>query len=144
MVSQPPRLQSSFCALSTPSSFRPGGARRGSPIVDVGTRLGASLGPVGLCWGLRGGPGTALQRGGAPFPGDTEKAGAGIRTLPFTAFSAQAGCRKWRANGFRDYLPLFKEKKNHFNFANSPGVLKLAGILGSVQEKKGLEAAGGG
>lgn len=81
-----------------------------------------------------------LQRGGAPFPGDTEKAGAGIRMLSFTAFSAQAGCRKWRANGFRDYLLLFKEKKKkHFNFANSTDVLKLAGILSSVQEKKGLE-----
>ena len=33
-----------------------------------------------------------------------------------------------------------RKKKKHFNFANSTGVLKLAGILGSLKEKKGLEA----
>lgn len=32
-----------------------------------------------------------------------------------------------------------RKKKKHFNFANSTDVLKLAGILSSVQEKKGLE-----
>lgn len=86
----------------------------------------------------------ALRRGGAAFPGDTEEAGAVIRVLYFIAFSAQAGCRKWRARGFRGYLLLFNGGwgggGETLNFAKFTGVLKLAGILGSVQEKKGLAA----
>ena len=81
--------------------------------MDTGKRLGASLWPVGLCWGAPWGPRDGSAEGRAAFPRDTEKAGEVIRMLSFIAFSAQAGCRKWRANGFRDYLLLFKGKKNN-------------------------------
>lgn len=38
------------------------------------------------------------------------------------------------------YFYLRGKKKQTLSFAKSTGVLKLAGILGSIQEKKGLVA----
>lgn len=105
----------------------------------MGTRLGASLWLVGLRWGAPWGPQDGSAEGRGHLARRHGESWGSDQDASFIAFSAQAGCRKWRANGFRDYLLLFKGKKT-LNFAKSTGVLKLAGILGSVQEKKGLAA----
>lgn len=110
-ASQPSRLQSSCHAPLAPSSSHLGGPVMEAPLWTQAHGLERHCGWWGCAGGLRGGPRMALRRGGAAFPGDTEEAGAVIRVLYFIAFSAQAGCRKWRASGFRDYLLLFKGEK---------------------------------
>ena len=144
MVSQPSRLKAAFvlCQLPAPSA-------RVGPAVEAPLWMWAQgserrWGRWGCAGGSEGAPGRLCRGEGPPSPETRRKLGQGSGRFLLQPFLHRQDAESGEQMDSEIIYLYLRKKKNHFNFANSTGVLKLAGILGSVQEKKGLEAAGGG